>query len=103
MENIKKKMIKVTWLGLSAPHGHSNGYVGVKESHPWFKKHYDDIDIDIHGGLTYSELEEDGYWWVGFDVCHFSDNLHHWNLDACKAETERLFDFAVAAAAGPGK
>lgn len=31
------------------------GYVGVPESHPAFRKHYNDVDVNVHGGLTYAD------------------------------------------------
>jgi hypothetical protein len=33
------------------------GYVGVDENHPWHGKEYsdDDVCVDVHGGLTFSE------------------------------------------------
>jgi len=31
------------------------GYVGVPPSHPWFEKGYDDVDVSVHGGLTFSD------------------------------------------------
>ena len=30
------------------------GYVGVPQAHPWFGKEYDTVDLDCHGGLTFS-------------------------------------------------
>lgn len=37
-------------------HGEANGYVAVPPGNRYHGKHYDDIeDIDVHGGLTYSE------------------------------------------------
>jgi|SRR3972149_5302496 len=32
------------------------GYVGVPPSHPMYHKEYDDINVDVHGGLTFSHL-----------------------------------------------
>lgn len=57
------------------------GYVGVPEGHPWFGRHYDDIDRvcqpSVHGGLTYSDEKRqpspDGFWYVGFDCGHLGD------------------------------
>jgi len=68
------------------------GYVGVAESHPYFRKDYDDelVDIKAHGGLTFSGLcahddkehgichnpapgEPDRVWWFGFDCAHAYD------------------------------
>lgn len=57
------------------------GYVGVPRNHPAFGLRYDDerlYDIQIHGGLTYSEdhypdTDPDGNWWFGFDCAHGGD------------------------------
>lgn len=52
------------------------GYVGLPKEHPDFGKHYDNIDADVHGGLTFSgywEEENDGLWYVGFDCGHAWD------------------------------
>jgi len=32
------------------------GYVGVPPSHPMYQKEYNDIDVVVHGGLTFSHL-----------------------------------------------
>ena len=61
------------------------GYVGVDETHPDFGKAYDDLDVAVHGGLTYAN-ECHGYichvpepgmpanvWWFGFDAAHCWD------------------------------
>ena len=66
------------------------GYVGVTEDHPWFGKDYDDVEADVHGGLTFAGLcqegpedqtvchipgpgEPDRIWWLGFDCGHAWD------------------------------
>jgi len=68
-------------------HGFLCGYVGVTEGHPAFKKHYEDIDVEVHGGLTFSDFcqesadichivepgENDRVWWIGFDCDHCFD------------------------------
>lgn len=38
----------------SSHSGHWCGYVGVPQSHPTFGKNYDDVDVQVHGGLTFS-------------------------------------------------
>ena len=48
------------------------GYVKVPKDHPFFGKSYDDIPIEVHGGLTYAENLDDGYW-IGFDCGHSGD------------------------------
>jgi len=58
--------------------GHRCGYVSIPQGHRYYRKNYDDIPNDVHGGLTYSENflpgeEFDGSWWVGFDCAQFCD------------------------------
>ena len=53
-----------------------NGYVGVPKDHKFFGKHYDDIEIACHGGLTFSGEwgeQNDGLWYIGFDTSHAWD------------------------------
>lgn len=57
---------------------HWCGYVGLHAAHPSHGKGYDDIDVDVHGGLTYARANfpyclPDGLWWVGFDCAHSGD------------------------------
>ncbi len=54
-------------------HLHLCGYVGVPETHRAFGVGYDSVNAPIHGGLTYSDEQEDGYWWFGFDTAHAGD------------------------------
>ncbi len=61
------------------------GYVGVPPWHPYHGKHYDACEVEVHGGLTYSERcngdichipgpgESDDIWWLGFDCGHAAD------------------------------
>lgn len=69
------------------------GYVGVDESHPMHGKDYDDVDVEVHGGLTFAgtcqpttdesvgichtpgEGEPDHVWWLGFDCAHAGDEV----------------------------
>ncbi len=53
------------------------GYVDLPKDHPWYELGYDDIEIDVHGGLTYaqnnvSEQGEESYT-IGFDCSHAFD------------------------------
>lgn len=64
------------------------GYVGVPPGHPWHGRHYEYVDVAIHGGLTYSDRcqrlgpichvpragEPADVWWLGFDCLHVGDN-----------------------------
>jgi hypothetical protein len=72
-------------LVLRHRHGHLCGYVAIPPGHPWHGKAYDEIDADVHGGLTYADAcngvvchapkpgEPDDVWWLGFDAAHFGD------------------------------
>jgi hypothetical protein len=69
------------------PSGALCGYVGVGPDHPMHQVMYDDVAVDVHGGLTYSNAcQEDGeichvpaegrshdIWWFGFDCAHAFD------------------------------
>jgi hypothetical protein len=72
------------------------GYVGVPADHPWFDKDYEDVDADVHGGLTFAgRCREDDkefgichvpaagmpdlVWWLGFDCGHAGDFLPSYN------------------------
>ena len=66
-------------------HGALCGYVGIQKKHPHFGKDKDEIDVSVHGGLTYSAScdgsichtpakgESDEVWWIGFDCVHWLD------------------------------
>jgi hypothetical protein len=69
---------------------HRCGYVRVPSTHPFYGKDYDelgDFDAEVHGGLTFAELEpctdhEDGQgWWFGFDFAHLGDEMLDPNPD----------------------
>ena len=81
--------------------GWGNGYVIIPEGHPLHGRHYDDIDVDVHGGLTWSESakgldwpeikeEDKSGWVVGFDTAHYKDSLSSWPRLRVEAETENL-------------
>lgn len=71
--------------------GHWCGYVGVTEGHPAFERFYEDVDVSVHGGLTFARAcdetapegtgvchipepgRPDHVWWLGFDCAHFQD------------------------------
>lgn len=59
--------------------GHLCGYVKLPKTHKYFNKSYDNIQIEVHGGLTYSGMSETGGeyftegYWIGFDCAHFGD------------------------------
>jgi hypothetical protein len=62
-----------------------NGYVRIPHTHPCFAQDYDDVDVNVHGGLSYghyqfpnhghdySEETDKNYYWFGFDTAHAWD------------------------------
>lgn len=65
---------------LFMPMGYRCGYVGLPENNKYYKKKYDDIPIDCHCGLTYSEpglfgQNDNDTWWIRFDCGHFFDGI----------------------------
>ena len=58
--------------------GHRCGYVRVPPSHSAHGKDYNELDVSVHGGLTFGAIEpcahEDGVgFWFGFDCVHSGD------------------------------
>jgi len=94
------------------------GYVGVPRSHPAFGHHYDEVNVQVHGGLTFSDkcgshiCHVGGVvWWLGFDCSHAFDlsprmdaylkeviperesplhGNHYWAMQEVVAETKSL-------------
>lgn len=74
------------------------GYVRVPPGHPWHGKHYDAVDANAHGGITFADADKpcgkggaDNGWWIGFDCGHYDDapdpslpTIHKWS-DGCWA------------------
>lgn len=97
-------IIENTWLqrGIS-DFGWGNGYVIIPTCHKLHSIDYHDIDIPIHGGLTYSAQLNDrrikgfalpesylGFWMVGFDTAHSGDTLEKWPKERVQKEAESL-------------
>ena len=71
--------------------GWGNGYVGLPFWHPWYKMHYDKIPVDVHGGLTFSNLDDESdLWIIGFDTNHGGDNTVNRSFMWVEEETHRL-------------
>lgn len=86
---------------------HLCGYVGVPKGHPLHGKGYSelydkDIDLEVHGGLTYSEgcqghichqkEGNDNTWWFGFDCAHAGDRSPGYQYDENVSTYERYRD-----------
>lgn len=87
-----------------------NGYVRVDGLHPAARAGFD-ADVNVHGGVTFSERFPDGHW-VGFDTAHAWDYVAHskelhalgvfdmpgriWTVEDVAAETEMLAEQLAA-------
>lgn len=76
--------------------GHRCGYVGVPKTSSLWRRSYsqqDLYDIDVHGGLTFSDSFEgigfDDYWFFGFDCAHAHDGK---DLEALERYKDSLLD-----------
>ena len=90
-------IVENTWLSRDiSDHGWGNGYVKIVPGHKYHGKNYDEIDVMVNGGLTFSEeikdseVFSDGYW-VGFDTAHYKDTMEIWPKEEVYKETLRLF------------
>jgi hypothetical protein len=97
--------------------GWGNGYVLLPYNHPFYGVHYDDIGVDIHGGLTFSDYFDikrfpvwiadreiggditmetykkfDRYWIIGFDTAHCDDGLDTCPKTYVMSETNKLLE-----------
>jgi len=63
------------------------GYVGVPPSHPVYQKEYNDIDVAVHGGLTFSHLG-------GFrKIYQKSTASPPWNPPDCPVGSPEMIDW----------
>lgn len=80
---------------------HRCGYVTVPKNHIAFGKSYEDLPIEVHGGLTYGDIDSQtkSEQTFGFDCAHFNDlstydrpgrEGHFWTLDEVIAETDKM-------------
>lgn len=63
---------------LFMPIGYRCGYVGLPKGNKYYGKDYDEIPINCHCGLTYSDSglhnqDDTDIWWIGFDCGHCCD------------------------------
>ena len=64
---------------------HLCGYVHLKSDHPCYGIEYDDLDFDVHGGITFAKKIGDD-WVIGFDCGHSFDIVPE------RSETHSLFN-----------
>ena len=112
IENYMKRIPEVIF-----DFGWGMGYILLPPRHPLYGKPYDEIDIRIHGGLTYGgkftnnnflewikgrkifgDVTRDNYenfnnyWIIGFDTSHYGDTLDSCSLSYVMYETTNLLN-----------
>lgn len=84
-------------------------YVFLPKEHKYYKKHYDKINIECHGGLTFSENDlvfnplPNDEWIIGLDYAHAYDftgyfigddfmekNCHKWTTEELLEEVKEV-------------
>ncbi len=79
--------------------GWGNGYVLVPIGHPLYRIDYDEISIEVHGGLTFSDYakhlkgvpeNQHNMWAIGFDTAHYQDTINRWPKEAVQKEADYL-------------
>lgn len=100
--------------------GHWCGYVGVAEKHPLYGRPYNDYELEIHGGLTFSGPcteadpehgichmpspgESDNVWWIGFDCAHGHDTMPNLKTPLFPEQEYRTIDYVKTECAGLAK
>lgn len=90
--------------GLFIEVGWGNGYVVLDKGHPFSGMDYNNIPVDVHGGLTYGKTitektvsyydqltnKDIGLFMIGFDTCHYGDNPTKWTRSKVKEEADNL-------------
>ena len=73
---------------------HPAAYIRIPKNHKYYKKDYDEIDLYVHGGLTYSdnhlwigENEKIDGWFIGWDYGHYGDYLGYEEMFSVKLRT----------------
>jgi hypothetical protein len=78
--------------------GWGNGYVRICKTNKYYGKSEYEIDVNVHGGLTFSSLitKENNFlskgYWVGFDTQHSNDNELNWSKENVMKESIKLFE-----------
>ena len=103
--------------------GWGNGYVMLPPEHPWYGKHYDSLNVNAPGGLTYSHYCDEKnivnwfgnrdfevcddlksvmgydfskYWVIGFDTAHSSMNLQNFGKSQVFEETKKVYEQCIS-------
>lgn len=80
-------------------------YITLDKFSKFYKKHYDDIPLSVHGGLTYSApnikfnyLDDKNLWIIGWDYiqagdfCYWLNSGKIWTLNELKLEIKNAIE-----------
>ena len=57
---------------------HPCAYIEIPKGHRFYEKDYEEIDLDCHGGLTFSDFRDFGFgekYYIGWDYAHLGDYI----------------------------
>ena len=76
----KGEHVGYEWMTVHNGSGYRCGYVRVPVGHPWHGKDWDEVNAEVHGGVTFAAADvscdkpgPDNAWWPGFDCAHGGD------------------------------
>lgn len=81
IERLAKEVYKGYEFAVMSLGTHPCCYIKLPQGHKYYETHYNDIPLEVHGGLTYGEkslqvirnvFDESGYW-IGWDYAHYGD------------------------------
>ncbi len=49
------------------------GYITLTPDNSLYSIGYDELDLSVHGGLTYNSYDDNNNWVIGFDCAHYQD------------------------------
>jgi hypothetical protein len=75
------------------------GYVEIDEDNNLYGKSYEEIDLDVHGGLTYGRYHVSNKCLYGFDCGHFGDIYRDMNYvtKECEKLAEQFSKYSISA------
>jgi hypothetical protein len=76
---------------------HLCGYILIPQGKKYYQEYFDNLDINIHGGITYSSTNlrfqpEEG-WWIGFDCAHSGDLCYMYESENYSHDVYRTMEF----------
>lgn len=104
MSNLKEFIQETTLNPKYSTVGWGNGYVAIPPNHKYYGIDYDNIPVDVHGGLTFGQMVKtmnknqwpnlpeniENWYVIGFDTAHVNDNLSNWPKKRVLKETLKL-------------